>query len=135
MDITIENKKWEELQVPDSTGVCEITASNETTKPSEIDLSPAMFEIAEIFLREKLSSVNKRLTTKLAANTIAARCIKKLGQGSPITARRNLDILATEEFIYKIDKIEGQFYIMIDIEKKKAFDASLVQQKIRQESS
>jgi len=59
------------------------------------------------------------MTIKLASNTIAARCIKKLGQGSPITARRNLDILSTEEFIYKVEKIEGQLYIMIDIEKKK----------------
>ena len=72
---------------------------------------------------------------KLAADTIAARCIKQQGQGSPVTARRNLDILCTEEFIYKSDKIEGQFYIMIDIEKKKISDAINIQQKISQETS
>ena len=135
MDLTYKNKQWEETQESESTCVCEKSELRKLTKTTELDLSPLFFEIAHQFLREKLSSVNKRFTIKLAADTVAARCIKKHGQGSPVTARRNLDILCTEEFIYKSDKIEGQFYIMIDTEKKKAADAINIQQKITQETN
>jgi len=135
MDLTYKNKQWDEIQESESTSVCEKNELRKLAKNSELDLSPLFFEIAYQFLREKLSTVNKRFRMKLAADTIAARCIKKHGQGSPVTAKRNLDILCTEEFIYKSEKIEGQFYIMIDIEKKKAFDAMNIQQKITQETS
>lgn len=130
MELVYANKTWEESQSPESTAVCEKSELKQLVKHNEIDLSPVMFEIAQQFLQEKLNTVNKRLTTKLAANTIAARCIKRLGQGSPVTARRNLDILATEEFIYKIEKIEGSFYIMIDVEKHKVNNTKLTEQKI-----
>jgi len=130
MDLTYKNKQWEESQESESTPVCEKSELRKQPKNSEFDLSPLFFEIAHQFLREKLSTVNKRFTMKLAADTIAARCIKQQGQGSSVTARRNLDILCTEEFIYKSDKIEGQFYIMIDIEKKKTADIINIQQKI-----
>lgn len=130
MDLILINKEFEAIATSESTAVCETSELKQQTKHSEIDLSPVMFEIAQQFLQEKLDKVNKRLTTKLAANTIAARCIKRLGQGSPVTARRNLDILSTEEFIYKIDKIEGQFYIMIDVEKNQLDQEKLVENKI-----
>lgn len=116
MEIIAKNKLWEESQNPESIPVCETNGHRDTT---EIELSPIFFEIAHDFLKEKIPDLNKRITIKLAANTIAARCIKRIGQGSPITARRNLDILSTEEFIYRIEKIEGQYYILIDEQKQK----------------
>jgi len=130
MELILLNKQWEESQTPELTPVCEKSELKQQVKTSEFDLSPVMFEIAQQFLQEKLSTTNKRMTTKLAANTIAARCIKKIKQGSPVTARRNLDILSTEEFIYKIEKIEGQFYIMIDVEKYKVNQEKLTEHKI-----
>lgn len=130
MELIQINKEFESIEAPGLTSVCETSELKQQQKTSEIDLSPVMFEIAHNFLIEKLNSLNKRMTTKLAANTIAARCIKRIGQGSPITARRNLDILSTEEFIYKIDKIEGQFYILIDVTKNNINQQKLTENKI-----
>jgi|APSaa5957512535_1039671.scaffolds.fasta_scaffold61305_2 hypothetical protein len=107
----MKDKALEQLRLNESTGIPEINEAldlsddqkeNEKERDSndEIYSNVEFMKISKEYLESKLQGDTTRLPYKSTLDSIAMRCFKRVGHGSPVSIRRAIDMLCSDEGDY-----------------------------------